>query len=135
MPPSSVSIYPGMTFLAPSGPSGDHLCVVVLGPVKTAEYGPQGQFLLVNFTSIRPQIHHDTACVAQPGEHEFFKVPSYAYYRNASQKSDLDIQNLISSGVFKQKQDCSPELLAKLVSGAATTRFMKNHLKQLFGLS
>jgi hypothetical protein len=124
-----------MTFLAPSGPSGDHLFVVVLGPVQSADYGSHGQYLLVNFSSINPSLHHDPACISQPGEHPFITSPSYAYYRKAIQKSEQEIQKLLSSGVFKRKEDCSPSLLKKLSSGASNTREMKNHLKQLFGIS
>lgn len=124
----------GMTFLAPSGPSGQHLFVITCGPNQTEIYGPHNQYLIVNFSTIREGIYFDPACVIQPKEHEFFNSPSFAFYKYADNISESDLIKKISNGLFQVKQDCSSDLLHKVQVGASNSKHIRRDLKMLFSL-
>lgn len=124
----------GMTFLAPSGPSGQHLFVVACGPQQSQSYGSQNQYLVVNFSTIRESLYYDPACVVQPKEHEFFNSPSFAFYKHADNISEGDLTKKISNGLFQVKQDCSSDLLRKVQIGASNSKHIRRDLKMLFSL-
>jgi hypothetical protein len=61
----------GATLLMPSGPDGDHLFVVLNDPKVFPNYGPNPQVLLVNLSTVRPDVHFDATYLLQPGCHLF----------------------------------------------------------------
>jgi hypothetical protein len=74
-------IRPGQTFLVPSGPRGNHLFIVALGPMVLPQYGRQPHFVLVSATTIYDGIPHDDACLLRPGDHPFILHDSYIFYQ------------------------------------------------------
>ena len=92
-------MYPGATFLVPSGPIGFHLFVAV------TKACPNNSFLLLSVSSIKDGKTHDTTCVFSGGEHEFITRPSFVDYAKPIQRFLTGIQKCISAGVFVQKAD------------------------------
>lgn len=88
----SVECQIGSCFLIPSGPTGEHVFTVALGPKVLAGHGPLEQVILLSFTTIRQGLPHDPACVIRPDEHPFIKHDSYVYYREPRVYSVLDVQ-------------------------------------------
>lgn len=115
----------GNTFLVPSGPGGNHLFFVVIGPINI-EGEPPGQFLLVNATSNS----NDTACIIQPNDHPFIKHESYIAYRYARMETAADLQRKIGS-LFIQRENCSPELLKKIIEGAKKSKYLRRDIKAI----
>lgn len=72
----------GATLLIPSG-AGRHLFVVLNDPVVLEGYGRQGCVVLVNLSTVRPEIPHDTTCVLPAGCHPFVVAESYVRYQDA----------------------------------------------------
>jgi hypothetical protein len=64
------------TLLIPSG-SKSHLFVVL------TEACPEGNILLVSFSTIHEERFYDDTCTVETGEHSFIKNPSYIEYRKA----------------------------------------------------
>ena len=118
----------GQTILLPKpGEETAHLWVVLTTP------NAQGQVILINFTTLRP--HSDRTVVIQPGEHPFVVHPSVAHYADARLTAAPSIEAAIASGFFHQHQDCSPELIHRLLAGALTSPYtsekVKRHLRQI----
>ncbi len=120
----------GKTFLMPSGQNKEHLFFVILGPVDI-EFLPRQQFLLVNATSIRPDIPYDDACILNAGDHPFINTTSYIAYRYARLETKNHLEQLLGI-VLKPHADCSPELLERIIDGARKSRQIRKELKVLF---
>ena len=118
----------GQTILLPKpGQETAHLFVVLTAP------DAQRQVLLVNFTTLRP--HSDRTVVIQPGEHPFVVHASVAHYADARLTLAPSIESAIASGFFRPHQDCSPELIHRLLAGVLASPFtpekIKRHLRQI----
>lgn len=124
---------PGSSLLVPSGPSGLHLFVLVLGPVVLPSYGPTPQLVMVSATTLRADIPHDPACVLNPGDHPFIQHPSYISYRHIRVDGSPHVQQMVQQEVWLPHTPCSPELLSKIVSGVCTSRLTPREFKRLFG--
>lgn len=124
---------PGHTLLVPSGPSGLHLFVLVLGPVVVSSYGTAPQLSIVSATSIRDGIPHDTACELYPGEHPFIQHPSYIAYRHLRIDSAAHVEKMISSAMWAPHEPCADVLLQRIVAGVCKSKLTPREFKQLFG--
>lgn len=120
----------GQTFFIPTG-GKEHLFFVVLGPLDL-EDSPKQQFLLVNATTVRendPQF--DDSCVLQVGDHPFIKHASYIAYRSARLEAARHIESVLGT-VFRPGEDCSKEVLQRIIEGAKKSRRLRRDLKDLF---
>ena len=114
---------PGLTILLPKpGHEKAHLWVV-LTPADA-----QGQVLLVNFTTHRP--HSDPTVVIQPGEHPFVTHPTVAHFADSRLTSAQAIERAIGSGLFRMHEECSSQLLNRLVSGALSSPHTPEKIKR-----
>jgi hypothetical protein len=113
----------GQTILLPK-PGHDlaHLWVVLTPP------DAQGQVLLVNFTTLRP--HSDRTVEIEPGEHPFVAHATVAHYADARLTAAPAIEAAITSGHFRQHQDCSPALLDRLLAGALASAYTPEKVKR-----
>lgn len=95
------------------------------------DYGPVRQLLLASVTTIRHGIGHDTACVIQPGEHPFVNERSYILYRDVRVVAETHAQKMVAAHVWTPHSvPFSPELLAKVIAGAQTSKFMPREFRQ-----
>jgi len=116
----------GKTFLVPSG-AAKHLFFIILGPVDI-EYGQKQQFISVNATTIRDSIDYDGSCILNPGDHPFIKHKSYINYRYAR----TDTAEHLKKMLLDAHDDCSHELLRRIIEGAKKSRYIRRDLKLLF---
>lgn len=123
----------GQTLLVPSGPTGLHLFVLILGPVAVPNAGPKPKWAMVSATSVRPGIPHDTACELQPGDHPFVKHDSFIAYRYMRLEDEPHVVGMVGKSVWTPNSPCSPELLQRIVKGVCISKLTPREYKRLFG--
>jgi hypothetical protein len=124
---------PGQTLLVPSGPSGLHLFVLVLGPVTFPGYGSTPQIAMVSATTLREGIPHDPACVLEPGDHPFIQHRSFISYRHLRLDTDPHVGRMVDSAVWSRHEPCTPALLQRIVAGVCLSKLTPREYKRLFG--
>lgn len=102
--------------MIPSGPN-EHLFAVALGPVVLNGYGPQPQVVLVSFSSIRPGLPYNEACIVSSRAHPFITRDSYIYYREPRIYSASVVERRVNSHQWRQQEACSDELMESILSG------------------
>jgi hypothetical protein len=124
---------PGQSLLMPSGPSGNHLFFVILGPIQLDNRGSTPQVLTVSVTSIKPDLPFDDACVLKVGDHPFIQHDSYVAYRHLRIDPLPHVERLVQSGVWQPHTPCSPELLERIIRGVHLSRMTSRENKKIFG--
>jgi hypothetical protein len=121
----------GDTLHIPSG-QNKHLFVVILGPIAIESRGKIKQYILLNFSSIKPDDGHDTTCEIQPGEHPNITRPSYVVYRKAEIQREDDLMKAISQKNYTQSTPCSEELVNKILQGVKQSKLISREIKKIF---
>ena len=119
--------------LVPSGPSGLHLFVLILGPVLVPSYGSAPQVVMVSATSIRNGVPHDPACELQPGDHAFIQHPSFIAYRYLRIDGSVHVEQMVNQAVWMPHEPCSEALLQRIVTGVCRSRLAPREFKKMFG--
>jgi len=101
--------------LIPSN-SASHLHFVCNEPVFYPNKGKEC-VLLVNISSIKLGMQHDTSCVLDVGDHPFITKPSFIYYRMAEIYSVAGIQLQIAEGNYSIREDCTDTVFEKILNG------------------
>lgn len=73
--------------------------------------------ILVNLSTIDPDIPHDSTCEFKGGEHGFIKKASYAVYDFAIQRHKNFIDGKASKGIYKKHKHVNPAVVAKIAAG------------------
>ena len=71
----------------------EHLWIVISDPKQN-----RGKVLLVNFSSVKPSVRFDDACVVDVGDHPYIKKKTFVYYDKARVATDRGLEKEISSG-------------------------------------
>lgn len=121
----------GSCLLVPSGPAGDHLFTVALGPKKLTGYGPEDQVVIVSFTSIKPGLPHDDACEVAPGDHPFIVRESYIYYREPRIYPAMVVQQKVDSGEWRGRDPCGEDLIGKVLAGFRKSKRLPRHFNDI----
>jgi len=124
---------PGATLLIPSGPTGQHLFVIVLGPQQFSDLGNLSQFIQVSVTTIYPGIPYDQSCILNPGEHPFITHPSYVTYRHARIDNDVHLNKMVKSGVWKPHHYCDTATLQKIIDGLCKSKLVRQEIRIMMG--
>lgn len=124
----------GGTLFIASGPSGDHLFVVVYDPRRIDGRGKSDQLLIIPFCSVESNANHDPACLVQQGEHSFISHESYMDYRNARVEPVSHVASLVGSGTFSVHDPVSENLLNKIRQGCGVSKRIPRHIKDDFHL-
>jgi hypothetical protein len=132
MAPPAWTCAPGSTLLVPSGPSGNHLFVIALGPALLPCRGTRPHVVMVSATTLTKGLHYDPACVLNPGDHPFIHRTSYISYRHARVDPAADVESKILSGYCTPHVPCQKQLLDRIVAGARLSRLISREFKQLF---
>lgn len=121
----------GSCLLVPSGPAGDHLFTVALGPKRLAGYGPEEQVVIVSFTSIKAGLHHDDACEIAVGDHPFIVRESYIYYREPRIYPATMVRQKVESGEWTEREPCSEDLIRKVLEGFRKSKRLPRHFNDI----
>jgi len=103
------------TVLARTGPC-DHLHIVCNDPV----YYPVNDcycVLVVNVSSIKAGVPHDSACILNAGDHAFVKHPSYVVYAEAVIWQVDNIVRKQASGELKIHADVPEVTFSRILDG------------------
>lgn len=116
----------GSTLIIPSGPSGEHLFVILNEPKDIS--GHINSSVLVNVSSIRKAPYDDT-CILEPGSHAFIKQRSYIAYRHARIDREDSLIQKVNTSLFRPHDPLDDELLKRIQIGLykspQTRRFLK----------
>lgn len=95
---------------------GPHLWVVISDPTLN-----NNEVVIVNVTTWRDRaiFLNDASCILEAGEHPFIDKKSYVYYGEAKLTSESSIRKALVGGVLTVADDCTSELLGKILLGAA----------------
>lgn len=119
--------------MVPSGPGDhNHLFTIALGPAVLPDYGGQEHVVMVSVTSIRADFPHDPACVLMPGDHVFLIRDSYVYYREPRVESVRHVSKMVASGIWQAHENCSKEVLDKIIDGFEYSKRVPRHIRALF---
>jgi hypothetical protein len=127
------SLEAGSTLLIPSG-DVNHLFVILIGPIAMDSYGTAPQLLMVNLTSApsQPKVPFDQTCIVDIGDHPFVGHRSYAAYRYLRIDSLSHAEQMVSQGLWIEKERCSEIFLERLKSGVCVSKFTNREFKKLF---
>jgi len=120
----------GHTLLIPSGtassPDQMHLFVII------TERCDANRHLLVNLSTIRKGVHFDPACIVEVGQHPFVTARSYIAYRLARTDHAAHLTKCVDGWTFHQREDVSPQLLARICDGVLQSEFIKRADRRYF---
>ena len=120
----------GATLLIPSG-AGSHLFVVLNDPVVLEGYGQQGCVVLVNLSTVRAEIPHDTTCVLPAGCHPFVVAESYVRYQDARIYRADDLSRYVAQSLFTLHEPVPRDLLRTIRSGLGASPRTKREFKNV----
>lgn len=75
---------------------------------------------------------HDPACILHPGDHPFFRHPTYVNYRLAYTVDAQFLIDKVRGGEFVAREVLPEEPMARVLFGLQTSRFVKPLVKQFF---
>lgn len=101
--------------LIPVG-TAPHLHFICNDPVFYPKNG-KNCVLLVNISSIKNDIYHDSSCILNPGDHSFITKPSFVYYSKAEIYSVSGIMQEINQGNYVCKEDCNDQIFKRILDG------------------
>jgi len=113
------------TVLIPAGPT-KHLFAII------TDKCPAGEHLLVNLTSIRAGIKHDSTCEVRAGDHPFVKHNSYVDYRRAETMTAARIAARVDDGTFSVHDDLSDALLQAFRDGVEDSEDVKQRVTDYY---
>ncbi|MDF3813984.1 MULTISPECIES: hypothetical protein [Rhodopseudomonas] len=91
--------------------SSPHLFILLNDPCR------QGMCLSVMISSIKENKPYDSACVLEPGVHEFITLKSSVVYRQAETPNAKHIGNMVDKRYYVAKADVTDGLFHKVVAG------------------
>lgn len=121
----------GATLLMPSGQEGKHLFVVLNNPATFQGYGPRPHIVLVNVSTVRPGIPHDTTCLLAAGCHPFVRRESFIAYRHARIEPVAHVVEMVKRGLFEPQDPVPTELLTAIKAGLHKSPFTKREFNEL----
>ncbi len=107
---------------------GTHLWIIISDP----SYNPE-KVAIVNLSSWRDEAIelNDSSCIVNNGEHSFVRGKSYVPYRKALCTTLDKLQRGIDGSVLQQLENCTDELLNRVLEGAANSKFTPNEILEV----
>ncbi len=122
-------LYPGMTFLMPSGtytdPNIKHLFIVCTNVDKL------GNAVFVPISSWKNTLS-DSTCILEVGCHPFVVRKSHVLYRKSIIEKASAIEKGLAEGIFKKKEDFQPDLLVSVLEGIKLSPSTPYKVKKYF---
>jgi hypothetical protein len=115
----------GETYLVPSGPDL-HLFVVV------TDEDANGMHILINITSIDPEIIYDETCKIDIGDHPFVTKASYVAYEYAIERHKNFVDRQAKLHVYRANKPASAALVTKICDGIKKSKFTPRAVKDCY---
>jgi len=119
----------GSSLLVPSGPSGNHLHIILNNPTVFEGY-TSDHCVLVGVSTIR-NAPYDETCTIEPGKHSFIVEPSFVTYRHARVETANKLLSFVETQYFIPRDPVDNELLAEITAGIYKSKHTPNFIKQL----
>lgn len=116
------------TLLILSGPA-NHLHIIMNDPVYSHEHGYDG-VLVVNISSIKPDIFHDDTCILEAGSHPFVRWPSWAVYKQAVVMDASRLDDKVDGGEIVVHTPVSLSVFAQVRAGFDASRHVAIKIKR-----
>ena len=115
----------GDAFVIDTGATKKHLFVAI-APL------PNGAYLFVNASTVRPNRPVDRACILNPSAdmHDFIVAESYIFYRGADEYTNAEINTAISNGDCSPRGAFRPSVLRQIQEGGLISKFLTNEYKK-----
>ena len=113
------------TLLIPSG-TKNHLFVIL------TEASPEGNVLLISFSTIREERFYDKTCIVEPDEHPFIKKPSFIEYRKARIEKESHLVNCRESTYWFPHEPVSNELFKRICNGVLDSPHTPKRIKDYY---
>jgi len=124
------------TLLVPSGPSSDpdrkHLFVLLTGPTQD---GSEKSSLMVSFSSCKPGMYRDPACLVDAGEHPFIRKPSFVVYSKARIECVDGLIRGVKAGSLIPHEQIDSALFARICEGLTTSRHTAKRILDFYNLA
>ncbi|WP_143484198.1 hypothetical protein [Acidithiobacillus marinus] len=114
----------------PSGPKGEHLFVVILGPKLLSSYGQQELYVIVPICSAIPNIEHE--CPLDPSCHPFLRHDSYADFSNAQIRNKSDLCEYVAKSLWRAGEDVSAAVLNRITESLFKSKRIPRYIKRDF---
>ena len=111
----------GDTFLYRRPGLDNHLQVVLSNPTLVP-----ARVVVVNFSSLRG--YEERTCIIEPGEHPYATKRTCIPYRFAYMTSLAYLEEREANGDIERQEPLSPELLCRVLTGAALSVFMPTEI-------
>lgn len=118
------------TILIPSGPT-DHLHFICSDPVFYP-YLAKECLLLVNISTVDPDLETDSACILQAGDHPFIRHNSYVYYRKADIFGVDSVSRNVAEGNFIAHAPCTDDIFQRILDGFAISEEVKPKIRSFY---
>jgi hypothetical protein len=88
---------------------------------------------IVNITSWKDRafVLNDSSCIINPGEYPTIKHKSCVFYRKGNCTTLDKLEEGFRNSTIKQGENCSKELLMKILDGAAKSPFLPLEIRQI----
>lgn len=116
----------GSGIFIPSGPSGDHLFIVVTD-IQVID----GKEKVLSAPVETLLTKSDRSCILNVGDHEFIKRPSHIGYRHCRVDDLSDLKNCLISGSFRlSNYPVSADLLRRIKEGFISSAHVARYIKK-----
>lgn len=116
------------TLLILSGPV-NHLHIVMNDPVFSHEHGYEG-VLVVNISSIKPDVFHDDSCILAAGCHPFVRQPSWTVYKQAVVMDASRLDSKVDGGEIVTRAPVSVPVYGQVRAGFDASRHVAVKIKR-----
>ena len=108
-------------------PDLKHLFILLTDPVTEEQL-----VLIVNLSSVKPNIPYDESCVLHEGDHTFIRKTSYVDYSRARIVPISQIQNGIKQGKIQPFEAIETDIFARVCYGLLQSRHTKPKLRRFY---
>ncbi|QBR52713.1 hypothetical protein [Erwinia sp. QL-Z3] len=119
------------SILVPSGGS-KHLHIVCNDPVPYPKYSNAESVLLVNITTVYPDLPYDPTCLLEVGDHPFIGHQSYVYYRKADVFASTKLVAGVTAGDLIIKQQCPDHTFQRILDGFMQSKQVIRNVKNYY---
>jgi hypothetical protein len=124
------------SLLVPSGPPSDldrkHLFVIITNPTLQ---NSEKCSLLVPFSSCKPGMYHDRACIINAGEHHFIRKLSFVIYSKARIECVDKLMRGVKGGILTPHEQVAEPLFKRICDGLTTSRHTPQHIIKFYNIA
>lgn len=119
------------SILVPSG-RDKHLHIVCNDPTPYPKYANAESVLLVNITTLYPDLPFDPTCILNIGDHPFIQHQSFVFYGKADIFAATRLVAGVQSGELVVRQECPGPTFTRVLSGFELSKKVPGKIKNYY---